>query len=188
MTPARPVAPDEWPSSRARLSGHTSTNELFDIEAFDGVRKTIAVSAAPLRDLDDRITGSVFTLEDVSAQKKAERELHDSLAQMRALSGRLIRAQDDERRRIAQMLHETTAQDLAALKMLLARLSRTVGATMPDTQRDGINRKHRLAERSMTGVRTLSYLLHPPFLDETGLVSALRWYAEGFAATQRHRG
>jgi two-component system NarL family sensor kinase len=38
-----------------------------------------------------------------------------------------------------------------------------------------------LAERSMTGVRTLSYLLHPPFLDETGLVSALRWYAEGFA-------
>jgi two-component system NarL family sensor kinase len=38
-----------------------------------------------------------------------------------------------------------------------------------------------LAERSMTGVRTLSYLLHPPFLDEIGLVSALRWYAEGFA-------
>ena len=177
----RPVAPDEWPSSRARLSGHTSTNELFDIEAFDGVRKTIAVSAAPLRDLDDRINGSVFTLEDVSAQKKAERELHDSLAQMRALSGRLIRAQDDERRRIAQMLHETTAQDLAALKMLLARLSRTVGATMPDTDREALTESIALAERSMTGVRTLSYLLHPPFLDETGLVSALRWYAEGFA-------
>ena len=51
----RPVAPDEWPSSRARLKGQTSTNEIFDIEAFDGVRKTIAVSAAPLRDLE---TGS----------------------------------------------------------------------------------------------------------------------------------
>ena len=98
----RSVAPDDWPSSRARLKGETSTNEILDIEAFDGVRKTIAVSAAPLHDLDERINGSVFTLEDVSAQKKAERELHDSLAQMRAFSGRLMRAQDDERRRIAR--------------------------------------------------------------------------------------
>jgi signal transduction histidine kinase len=133
------------------------------------------------RDLDDRISGSVFTLEDVSAQKEVEHELHDSLAQRRVLSGRLIRAQDDERRRIAQLLHDTTAQDLAALKMLLARLSWKVGATMPDADREVLTESIALAERSMTGVRTLSYLLHPPFLDETGLVSALRWYAEGFA-------
>jgi two-component system, NarL family, sensor kinase len=97
------------------------------------------------------------------------------------LSGRLIRAQDDERRRIARMLHETTAQDLAALKMLLARLSRTAGATMPDADREALSESIALAERSISGVRTLAYLLHPPFLDDTGLVSALRWYAEGFA-------
>lgn len=175
-----PVAADEWPSARARLHGETSTNEIFDIEAFDGVRKTISVSAAPLRNLENAIIGAVFSLEDVSAQKKAERELHESLAHMRALSGRLMRAQDDERRRIAQMLHETTAQDLAALKMLLARLSRTVGSTLPDADRSALLESIELAERSMTGVRTLSYLLHPPFLDEAGLVSALRWYAEGF--------
>jgi two-component system NarL family sensor kinase len=120
-------------------------------------------------------------LEDASAEKKAEREPHDSLAQRRGLSGRLIRAQDDERRRIARMLHETTAQDLAALKMLLARLSWTVGATMSDADREALTESIALAERSITGVRTLSYLLHPPFLDETGLVPALRWYAEGFA-------
>lgn len=178
----RPVAPDDWPSARARLRGETTTNEIIDIEAFDGRAKTVAVSAAPLRDLEDRITGAVFSLEDVSAQKQAERELHDSLAQMRALSGRLMRAQDDERRRIAQMLHETTAQDLAALKMLLARLSRTVGSTLADVDRSALTESIELAERSMTGVRTLSYLLHPPFLDETGLVSALQWYAEGFSA------
>jgi signal transduction histidine kinase len=65
--------------------------------------------------------------------------------------------------------------------MLLARLSRTVGATMPEADRAALTESIELAERSMTGVRTLSYLLHPPFLDETGLVSALRWYAEGFA-------
>jgi signal transduction histidine kinase len=175
------IAPDEWPSARARLKGETTVNEVIDIEAFDGSRKIVATSAAPLRDLDDRITGAVVTLDDVSAQKKAERELHDSLSQMRALSGRLMRAQDDERRRIAQMLHETTAQDLAALKMMLARLSRTVGSTIPETDRSALTGSIELAERSITGVRTLSYLLHPPFLDEMGLVSALRWYAEGFA-------
>jgi signal transduction histidine kinase len=80
------------------------------------------------------------------------------------------------------MLHETTAQDLAALKMLLARLSRTVASTLPDADRVALLDSIELADRSMSGVRTLSYLLHPPFLDETGLVSALRWYAEGFAA------
>ena len=177
----RPIGPDEWPSARARLEGTTVVNEVIDIEAFDGARKTVESSAAPIRDLDDRITGAVFTLDDVSAEKKAERELHESLAQMRALSGRLMRAQDDERRRIAQVLHETTAQDLAALKMLLARLSRTVAPTMPEADRSALTESIELAERSMTAVRTLSYLLHPPFLDETGLVPALRWYAEGFA-------
>jgi PAS domain S-box-containing protein len=178
----RPVAADDWPSSRARRRGETIASEVFDIEAFDGSAKTVAVSAAPLRDLDDRITGAVCSLEDVSAQQRAARELHDSLAQMRALSSRLMRTQDDERRRIAQMLHETTAQDLAALKMLLARLSRTVGSRLADMDRCALTESIELAERSMTGVRTLSYLLHPPFLDETGLVSALRWYAEGFSA------
>lgn len=177
----QPIAPDEWPSARARLKGETIVNEIVDIEGFDGTRRTVETSAAPLRDMDDRISGAVFTLDDVSDRQQAERELHASLAQMRALSGRLMRAQDDERRRIAQMLHETTAQDLAALKMLLARISRTVGSTMPDADRAALTESIELAERSMSGIRTLSYLLHPPFLDETGLVPALRWYAEGFA-------
>jgi len=99
---------------------------------------------------------------------------------MRALTGRLMRAQDDERRRIAQMLHETTAQNLAALKMLLAQLNRAPGGLGEDERQvlaDGMS----LAEQSMTEIRTLSYLLHPPFLDEMGLLSALRWYVTGFS-------
>lgn len=107
-------------------------------------------------------------------------ELDASVNQLRALAGRLMHAQDDERRRIAQMLHETTAQDLAALKMHLARLHRTapeLSATDRAALTDGIA----LAEQAMTEIRTLSYLLHPPFLDEAGLLAALRWYAAGFA-------
>ena len=115
------------------------------------------------------------------AQKAAERDLHEPVAEMRARSGQLMRAQADERRRIAQVLHETAAQDLAALKMLLARLTRTVGAALSEQDRAILAESIDLADRSIGGVRTLSYLLHPPFLDDTGLVSALRWYAEGFA-------
>jgi PAS domain S-box-containing protein len=118
-------------------------------------------------------------VEDVTDRKIAERELDASVSQLRALAGRLMHAQDDERRRIAQVLHETTAQDLAALKMLLARLNRTAG--LRDGDREALVESISLAEHSMSQIRTLSYLLHPPFLDEAGLLSALRWYAAGFA-------
>ena len=175
------LAPADWASVRASTNGDTSVNEVLDIEDFDGVRKVINNSAVPIRDTDERVTGAVVVNEDISARTTTERELSASYNQMRALTGRLMRAQDDERRRIARMLHETTAQDLAGLKMHLARLNRTAGP-LSDTDRDALTESIALAEQSITEIRTLSYLLYPPFLDETGLLSALRWYAAGFAA------
>jgi PAS domain S-box-containing protein len=174
------LQPADWGSVRAVRDGETSVNESIDIEAFDGVRKIVRTSAVPIRDTDGRVTGAVIVNEDISARATAERERNDALTQLHTLTGRLMRAQDDERRRIAQLLHETTAQDLAALKMHLARLVRTeVGLSSAD--RAALAESVELAERSMSGIRTLSYLLHPPFLDEAGLLSALRWYAAGFA-------
>src|SRR5260221_10027790 len=99
---------------------------------------------------------------------------------MRSLTARLRRGQDDDPRRIAQLLHETTAKNLAALKMLLARLNRST-VELGETDRSILTESISLAEQAMTEVRTVSYLLHPPFLDETGLMSALRWYVGGFA-------
>lgn len=78
------------------------------------------------------------------------------------------------------MLHETTAQDLAALKMHLARVNRTA-SQLTDTERSALIESISLADQSITEIRTLSYLLHPPFLDEAGLLSALRWYSAGLA-------
>ena len=109
-----------------------------------------------------------------------DREREASLEQMRALIARLLRAQEDERRQIARLLHETTAQDLAALKMLLGRIQRASRATSDD-EFDVIDESIELAERSIVGVRALSYQLYPPFLEERGVSSALRWYARGFA-------
>jgi two-component system NarL family sensor kinase len=174
------IAPEEWASARALSTGETSVHEILEIEAFDGVRKIIENSAVPIRDTDGRITGAVVVNEDISAKEAAQRALRDSHDRLRALTGRLMRAQDDERRRIAQMLHETTAQNLAALKMHLARLSRAFDG-LGDGERQVLAESMSLAERSMTEIRTLSYLLYPPFLDEAGLLSALRWYAAGFA-------
>ena len=174
------IQPHEWPSVRACVNGETSINALIDIEAFDGTRKVIQNSCVPIRDEHQNLLGAVVVNEDVSARKAAEHELEVSADQMQALAMRLMNVQDDERRRIAQMLHETTAQDLAALKMLLARLGRTSDGLSEDN-RALLEEMGDLAERTMTGVRTLSYLLHPPFLDESGLLSAVRWYAQGFA-------
>jgi PAS domain S-box-containing protein len=119
-------------------------------------------------------------VEDVTARKSTQKELDASVSQLHTLAGRLMHAQDDERRRIARMLHETTAQDLAALKMHLVRLSRTAGA-LTDADRSLLTESITFAEQSMQEIRTLSYLLHPPFLDETGLLAALRWYVAGYA-------
>jgi PAS domain S-box-containing protein len=122
----------------------------------------------------------VGLVEDVTDRKLAQQELDASVTQLHALAGRLMHEQDDERRRIAQLLHETTAQDLAALKMHLARVSRTA-SHLSDADRAALTESISLAEQSITEIRTLSYLLHPPFLDEMGLLSALRWYVAGFA-------
>src|SRR5260370_100567 len=96
-----------------------------------------------------------------------EHTLRQQRDDLRALANRLMQVQDDERRRVGQMLHETTVQDLAALKMLLARLNRSADRFSAD-ERNALTESISLAEKSITEIRTVSYLLHPPFLEEAG--------------------
>ena len=102
---------------------------------------------------------------------------------LRELSARLMQLQDDERRRIARELHDSVGQMLAALTMNLSaartdleRIAKTALA-LADSEN--------LVQEMSTEVRTISHLLHPPLLDEAGLLSALRWYVEGFAARSK---
>lgn len=99
---------------------------------------------------------------------------------LRQLSGNLLRSQDEERRRIARELHDSTAQSLAALVINLTRLDESPAELGPGT-RDLIADSLALAEQCARELRTLSYLLHPPLLDELGLGAALRQYVNGFA-------
>jgi len=98
---------------------------------------------------------------------------------LRHLSGRLLQLQDEERRRIARDLHDTTGQKIAALSMSLDRVARLLDTRKPERQ-EALNEGRDIVRMIGEEIRTLSYLLHPPLLDESGLGSALRWYAEGF--------
>ena len=108
---------------------------------------------------------------DITQQRRAEETA-------RRLSGRILQLQDEERRKIARELHDSVGQYLAMLKITLDRQSDKVDAS---TQKL-FEQCSQLVDQCISETRTVSYLLHPPLLDENGLLSAVRWYVEGFAA------
>jgi signal transduction histidine kinase len=109
-----------------------------------------------------------------------ERIQRQNVRSSRALSARILELQDSERRRIARELHDSVGQYLVGLKINLEQLLST-RANLSPTQEKLLAETVDLTERSMMEVRTISHLLHPPLLDEVGLESATRWYADGFA-------
>ena len=109
--------------------------------------------------------------EEVSVHQKTERKL-------RELSLSVLRIQDDERRRVARDLHDTVGQTLTALKITLNTLENEV-ARYPRTA-DFFTELNGLADQALREIRTTSYLLHPPLLDEAGFAAAAAWYVEGF--------
>jgi len=156
----------------------------------------IFISAVHLTDLD-RLKGyqrgavdyiSVPVIPDLlRAKVSVFAELHRKARQLellnielRRLSHSLMTAQDEERRRIARELHDGLGQDLTAAKMMLGSL---VQPNQLKDSRDGktVTEVLTMMESAIEQVRTLSHLLHPPLLDEMGLLSALRWYTDGFA-------
>jgi PAS domain S-box-containing protein len=115
----------------------------------------------------------VCVLQDITERKRAEAEL-------RRLSGQLLKLQDEERRRISRDLHDSTGQDLVALATNLSQLHSSIPSSSKKTRKLA-SHCEALANRCLYDVRTLSYLLHPAMLDETGLEDAIHHYADGFA-------
>jgi PAS domain S-box-containing protein len=115
----------------------------------------------------------VTVVRDTTERRRAEEG-------SRKLSVRLLQLQDEERRRIARELHETTAQDLSGLRLCLGQL-KGLEAKLPVSAQRIIANSLEISERIIEGIRVLSYGLHPPLLEETGLSMAVAWYARGFA-------
>jgi PAS domain S-box-containing protein len=127
------------------------------------------------------VTEQVVARSQLEARvKERTAELEEAEQRLRALNNRLLRAQDDERRRLARELHDSAGQMLVALSMNLVPLEQSLAKQNPELDKLAVSSIGLVDELSKE-LRTMSHLLHPPLLDEAGLKSALRWYVEGFA-------
>jgi signal transduction histidine kinase len=162
----------------------------------------ISLTISPVREASGKIIGASKIARDITQRKRIERELRDSEeryrtladaldtqvhfrtrelerrnSELRELSARLMESQDAERRHIARELHDSAGQTLAALGMNLAQLAGDTKAN--PAQAKNIADAEGLFQHLSREIRTTSYLLHPPLLDESGLASALDWYVHG---------
>ncbi len=100
-------------------------------------------------------------------------------AELQKLTQRLLKVQDDERRKLARDLHDSTGQTLTALKISAALLQESCKEAPAALAI--VSEVVQLADQAIDEIRTMSYLLHPPLLDEVGFACAAEWYIEGFA-------
>jgi PAS domain S-box-containing protein len=140
----------------------------------DGSARIYHVRGVPVAGGDDSTACVRGVVHDITTQVRNEEDL-------RRLSQELMRTQDAERRMIARNLHESAGQTLAALKMTLANLEESLGESPSEDARANIHAARGLAEDAIREVRVVSYLMHPPMLDEAGLGPTLVWYARGFS-------
>ena len=152
------------------------------------IRRTtskLATTSDKLREAGVELSRSHTELEQRVSERTSELqqtnvELRTQTDVVRQLSSRLLQMQDEERRRIARELHDSVGQIVAALGMNLAAIQRESDHLSPEAAGDVVESSNLVAELSRQ-IRTISHLLHPPLLDEVGLVSALQHYVEGFA-------
>jgi len=144
----------------------------FRILRSDETMRYIHSVGRPVFDESGGVIELIGTVMDITDRRLTE-------AQVRELSGRLLKLQDEERRRLARQLHDSTGSALTALSLRLGVVQG--GANMLGSEaKCALAEGHNLLGEVSREIRSLSYLLHPPFLDESGLRSAVSWYLDGF--------
>lgn len=153
----------------------------------DGSRFWSNVVVTPLRNERGTLVGfSKITRDMTERRALLERiqhhaaELEHTQESLRRLSGQLLRVQDEERRRLARELHDGAGQILAALNMNLEMLAQATKNQLSQNLSGRLTESINLAKQVIRETRTLSYLLHPPLLDEAGLTDALHWFVGRF--------
>jgi PAS domain S-box-containing protein len=158
----------------------------YRIRSRDGSFRWFRARALPIRD-DGKIVKWYGTCSDIQDSKQLEQSIRDNATELekmvdrrtdelRRLSIRLMTMQDQERRRLARDLHDGLGQELAVAKMVLDKMILQKSA---QPKEEAWSQASSIVDRAIQQVRTISHLLHPPLLDEVGLLSALSWYVEG---------
>jgi len=146
----------------------------------DGTVFEVSVTISPVKDALGRVIGASKVARDITERKRLEQFRRDA-----EISGRLLQLQEEERRRVARELHDGVGQLLAALGMTLSGVAQRAQLT-PEGERR-LTEAVSLTDQATSEIRTLSHLLHPPFLDEIGLKSALNEYVHGFGQRSKIR-
>jgi PAS domain S-box-containing protein len=203
LTPPEHAEADARSVAQLRATGRCDVYEKAFI-AKDGRRVPILIGAAaidpaasdpeiaafvtdltPLKTAQQALLRANEELEGKVAERTAalEAEIQDRTRAefiLRELTGRLLLMQDEERRHMARDLHDHAGQTLVALEMNFVALIEAVKNQEPKAM-NLLLQSQQLSQGLSKEIRTLSYLLHPPLLDEAGLASALPWYVEGFS-------
>ena len=170
------VHPEDAARLRPEIGRAVAAGEPFQFvcryRMRNGTIKNLSAIGFTLTNKSGRPERTIGVVQDISDQTRAAEDL-------RRVTQQLIRARDEERRDMARELHESAGQTLAALKMTLGRLSDAI-AEDDEQARSLLSAALGFTEDAVREVRTVSYVMHPPLLDEAGLASALRWYAKGF--------
>ncbi len=163
----------------ARAAGNFFTESL---SAFEMTHRGFREANRTLHELNRTLEQRAAELAAVNRELQNEiTERQNAEDSLRKLSGRLLRLQDEERRRMARELHDTTGQTLAALALNLYLIESGPKRKLDEHSRKALSESLALAEQCSREIRTMSYLLHPPLLDELGLAAVLRWYSDGFS-------
>lgn len=125
-----------------------------------------------LRDEEGQVIGTLSSGEDITDRRASEKALWE-------LSGKLLHAQDEERRRIARDVHDGIGQYVAGLSLAIGKLRSCIDQSDLDS-REALACCRALIRDASREIRTVSYLLHPPMIDELGLKSALEWLVRGY--------
>jgi len=151
------------------------TKGEISLETSEGRPRLIQFSLSAVKDSHPQTICVVAT--ELTELAQANEALKANEDMLRQLSGRLLQLQDDERRHIARDLHDITGQKLAFQSIVLSQL---ITAATDAATKSALIECHQLTSQVGEEIRTLSYLLHPPLLDELGLSSAVHWYTQGF--------
>jgi PAS domain S-box-containing protein len=160
----------------------------YRLRSCEGNYRWFRARGVPIRDDNGKIVKWYGTCSDIHDSKLLEQSIRDNATELermvdrrtdelRRLSIRLMTMQDEERRRLARDLHDGLGQELAVVKMVLDKVILQKSAQPEEAWTQASS----MVDRAIQQVRTMSHLLHPPLLDEVGLLSALSWYVEGLS-------
>jgi signal transduction histidine kinase len=176
----------------AALSAGESWMGEFEVKRKDGAHFVALVTDSPIFDDTGSLVGIVGVSHALSKQQlEMERNFRERTAELQAtneklhnLSARLLRLRDDERRRLARELHDSVGQLVVAIGMNIHKV-KAQSHKLDAAGARAVAENQAMLEQIGKEVRTISHLLHPPLLDELGLVSALRMYVEGYSARSK---